>query len=293
MRRKLIQGIYKITNETTGKFYIGSSNDIKDRWREHTCCLRRNKHHSQHLQRSWNKYGEENFEFEIIELVESNKELLPKEQGWMDKTQCYNRDIGYNVSKSATGVSLSGKLNGFYGKKHSSETRKHMSINHADAKGNKNPNYGKIHSKETKTKISEAIQVKIKNGWERSLKGKKRGADIVALYTGENSCSKLTKETARKIKMALACDMDVTDISELFGVLISTVKGIKAIAGWMYELEEWNVYIKHRGTINKDIIHKEALIYYNDNFNNTTKKDVCRLYHLSGRSLNKLISQVS
>ena len=60
-------GIYKITNLINKKYYIGSSLDIKRRWKEHRRNLIKNKHNNIHLQKSWNKYGENSFLFEIIE----------------------------------------------------------------------------------------------------------------------------------------------------------------------------------------------------------------------------------
>jgi len=65
-------GIYKIINKVNGKYYIGSSNDIKGRWSEHKNDLKANRHDNDYLQKSWNKYGEENFEFEV-DLLESIK----------------------------------------------------------------------------------------------------------------------------------------------------------------------------------------------------------------------------
>ena len=54
-------------NKANKKFYIGSSNDIYRRWREHKKDLRDGCHDNEHLQNAWKKYGENNFEFKIIE----------------------------------------------------------------------------------------------------------------------------------------------------------------------------------------------------------------------------------
>ena len=72
-------GIYQIKNKVNSKVYIGSSNNIKRRWQKHKALLRHNKHQNSHLQAAWNKYGEDNFIFSIIELC-SIDSLLDREQ---------------------------------------------------------------------------------------------------------------------------------------------------------------------------------------------------------------------
>jgi hypothetical protein len=104
-----IMGIYKITNIKVGKFYIGSSKDIEKRWKDHVYMLNRNQHHSLYFQNAWNKYGEDNFKFEIIEMINDESILLDREQYWLDKTQCYNSKIGYNISKSSRYTNINNK----------------------------------------------------------------------------------------------------------------------------------------------------------------------------------------
>lgn len=65
-------GIYKIENKVNGKVYIGSSNSIKRRWQKHKALLRHGKHQNSHLQAAWDKYGEDNFSFSVIELLIPN-----------------------------------------------------------------------------------------------------------------------------------------------------------------------------------------------------------------------------
>ena len=94
-------GIYKITNKINNKPYIGSSNNIKRRWRQHISLLNNNKHHSIKLQRAWNKYGQDNFKFEILEECEVEK-LLYLEQFYIDKYKAYFE--GYNSKENTRDI---------------------------------------------------------------------------------------------------------------------------------------------------------------------------------------------
>lgn len=60
-------GVYKISNQLTGKIYIGSSINIPIRWNEHKNDLKKKIHCNIYLQRAVEKYGIENFKFEIVE----------------------------------------------------------------------------------------------------------------------------------------------------------------------------------------------------------------------------------
>lgn len=69
-------GIYKITCKGNNQFYIGSSTNIKYRWQVHLSTLRKGNHHSVYMQRSFNKYGEDSFKFEVIHLMKDKDEQL-------------------------------------------------------------------------------------------------------------------------------------------------------------------------------------------------------------------------
>jgi group I intron endonuclease len=60
-------GIYTIKNKVNGKVYVGQSISLRKRKHDHFRALRTNTHYNTHLQSSWNKYGEDNFTFEVVE----------------------------------------------------------------------------------------------------------------------------------------------------------------------------------------------------------------------------------
>lgn len=66
---KRISGIYRILNKINGKGYVGSAIDADSRWYFHRDELKKGTHHSDHLQKAVNKYGVENFEFIVIEVI--------------------------------------------------------------------------------------------------------------------------------------------------------------------------------------------------------------------------------
>ena len=68
---KVVSGIYTITNLVNKKIYLGKSSNVKRRLSNHKVSLMSFRHENEHLQNAVNKYGIENFEFEIIK-VDSN-----------------------------------------------------------------------------------------------------------------------------------------------------------------------------------------------------------------------------
>ncbi len=97
-------GVYKIINNVNNKIYIGSTGNkggFNKRFSQHLELLRKNKHHSIHLQRAWNKYGEKSFKFEIIEIIDNVLMILDREQFYIDNYKSYDINLGYNICKIA------------------------------------------------------------------------------------------------------------------------------------------------------------------------------------------------
>lgn len=70
--------IYQIVNVLTGFRYIGSTENFSKRKRAHLYRLRKHIHENLHLQRAWDKYGEEAFRIFVIEYIDLEK-LLTRE----------------------------------------------------------------------------------------------------------------------------------------------------------------------------------------------------------------------
>lgn len=95
-----ITGIYSIKNKINGKVYIGKSINIYNRWKQHKSQLQKNKHHSKSLQSDWNKYGEDAFEFSIIEECET-EQLNKKEYDHIVRYDSFRN--GYNEVEGSSG----------------------------------------------------------------------------------------------------------------------------------------------------------------------------------------------
>ena len=109
-------GVYGIKNLITGKYYIGSSKNVKGRMTIHFDALSKGKH-TRKLQSSWNKYGKDNFRFRVIRYCKI-EHLIRIEQYYIE---FYNAiENGYNISPIA-GSCL--------GVKHTKQTKKKHSIN--------------------------------------------------------------------------------------------------------------------------------------------------------------------
>lgn len=101
-------GIYKITCIVTGKFYIGSASCLNGspskigfriRIQDHSGKLNRKYHNNPKLQNAWNKYGSDNFIFEIIELCDP-KDCAVREQYYLDTLNPFDNN-GFNICKTS------------------------------------------------------------------------------------------------------------------------------------------------------------------------------------------------
>lgn len=115
-------GIYKITDLTNGKVYVGSSICIEKRFLLHKSALRRNVGDCVLLQEAYNSHPNmDDFRFEVVEVFLDNvdrKFLLDREDYWMDILKSRDPLFGYNLSKAR-------------------QSGEHM----APIDGNKNPNF--------------------------------------------------------------------------------------------------------------------------------------------------------
>lgn len=93
--------IYKITNKTNGKSYIGKTESTVDkRFKEHSSEYKKDCHNHRPLYRAMNKYGLENF---TVETLEETTEASEREIYWIEFYGTYSN--GYNATKGGDGKS--------------------------------------------------------------------------------------------------------------------------------------------------------------------------------------------
>lgn len=248
-------GIYEIRNKLNGKVYIGSSIDVNHRWYRHKNKLRKNKHGNIHLQRSWNKNGEESFTFNLLEIVIDNENLIKKEQFWIDYNKSFKSQKGYNICRNAGNTlgrlhtSKSKKLIG----KRSVERNAVKSIYGMSVKGEEHPN-AKLSNKEVMEikymlketdlaletiagfygllkgsiwSINEGItwaHIKLQNDFELSEETK----EMIEPYK-EKAVVRLTEQEIKDIRIiSRDTNMSRKKVAEMFGVKEHRIKDIRA-----------------------------------------------------------------
>lgn len=174
-----IIGVYKIECVPTGRYYVGSSCDIRKRKRRHLKDLRLGKHHNAFLQRVFDKYGEDSLVFKI-KRTETAEDALLLEQHYLYKAMHDKRamNIGVHASGGDTltnnprreeiiaqrTATIRAKLDAM-----TSEEKKRL----FGSAGNTNGMYGKTHTVEARKKISEANTGQARNrGIRKSAEGR-------------------------------------------------------------------------------------------------------------------------
>ena len=224
-------GIYQIRNTVSGLIYVGQTREgFWKRFNFHRWKLRTNNHDNKWLQASFNKYGEDVFEFSVlIEVDDPDKlnDLEVQEIVNARKTgHCCNISDGGDgapgVKPTEENIRKLAELNRIYntGKKASDETKQRMSDAH---KGKKRPEgFG--------SKVVETRHEKILNGEK--------------LQT-----TKLTPEQVSDIKIQLMNNVSWQDLAEQYNVSRSNINAIRSNRSWTFVyVDGWDEYCETHKT---------------------------------------------
>jgi len=156
--------IYWIKNTLNGKFYVGSTTQRYVRWKTHRKKLRAGKHHCAHLQAAWSKYGEEAFEFSVVEKVLYESDLQAAEDRWLEahveKPYCYNH--GFRSGAPWRGVAK--EKHPRFGKPVTEDVKQRLRQATLEQWKTSDPRTGRKHSEETREKLRRVSQKVIAEG---------------------------------------------------------------------------------------------------------------------------------
>lgn len=211
--------IYCIYNKINNKSYIGKSVDFDARKKEHIRKLKCGKHINNHLQNSWDKYGEENFLFSVLLSDVSDLKLNRYEKLFIQLYNTNDKKFGYNLTIGGDGVS---------GYTHSEEVLMRLRKNHADFSGEKHPYYNKKHTNEIKKIISDCMK-----GEGNGMFGKKHTYETKRKISEKMKNVNVNKDRRKydslidEVKIMLNQDISQTEISKLLNIPQPYVSKIK------------------------------------------------------------------
>lgn len=260
-----MHGVYKILNHKNGKFYIGSSINIEKRFNSHRKELIAGTHNNKHLQNAWNKYGENSFEFLVVEEVADIKELRNRETYYLQITNCTNPDIGYNLLNNANiglGVhasaevrqkisdACSGSKNGNYGRKHTEEELIRMRDNRWGREHECKPRSAYYRRKTpeelalSRKRMSERMKNRVVSDNTRekirqSRLGKKASPELRKKFSesrrgDKNSNSRLTKEQVLEIHEKMNSGISYKEVCAEYGIGQCWAYKIKKKEHWVF-----------------------------------------------------------
>ena len=235
-------GIYVIISKSTKRFYIGSSQNVRKRRNSHRVDLRKQRHTNKHLQNIFNKYGEDELIFYILErcLI---KQLVERE-GYFLKLY-FNKKGNVNLFKEPYAVR--GENHPMYGTTHTKvsrrkikEARSKQTIKHSKETRKKisTSNTGKKHSKESIEKMRESQTGVVP--WNKGLTVK--DSPSIRSYVEKRE----TKIPSNKLKKMIAMYREGESINALSN----------------YFKHDWNVIkktLKHNGIKTRTISEQKII----------------------------------
>jgi group I intron endonuclease len=246
-----IIGVYKILHIVSGRYYIGYSTNVENRFNVHRWKLEKNRHDNIFLQRAYNLYGKDEFNYDIIHICHTKDEAKEIELKYLTDLSIRHELYNLNYKNSGGDLLLNhpdkeairekiikscketmNKLtseerkqkygrcrekNGMYGKTHTDEVKQRIS-EIAKKNGNK-PFYGKRFSEETKQKLS--TKAKLRTGDKNPFYGKHHSEETRRILSEKNKGNLPTN--AMKILVDGNMYVSITEASRKLNVSMPTV----------------------------------------------------------------------
>lgn len=241
-------GVYIITCETNGRYYIGSSTDVDKRIARHLWSLRKGTHHNVYMQRVFDKYGEDSFQFQILK-EKTLDDCRALEDALLDyhvdqslcmnigRTACGGDNLTNNPNrqrilkriKRATVRWMSsmtpeerkekfgktGEANGMYGRTHSKQARKKIS---EAAKGNVNA-LGAVRGAEQRALLSELA--KLRTGEKNPFYGKTHSSETRDRISAANIGR--VPPNVKAVRIGKKKFSSMKEASEVLGIPVPTI----------------------------------------------------------------------
>jgi group I intron endonuclease len=262
-----VSGIYEIINVRNQKRYIGQTKNLYRRQCSHIGKLRRNIHPNKHLQNAWNKYGEDVFQFRVLEYCPLEN-LDARELFWIN---CYqSNQVGYNIRIDPVNNR---------GVKWSEEHREKMGkIINDENSWFKNHIIPRV----TMEKAWEASRNRIWTQEERERHSKrmtgvktKDTSRMKAAQTGENNGdAKLTELEAKQIIYLLDRGYESALLADIYKVAFGTISAIKRCRAWTYFDRNTVLEDAEIGKLAMERLHK----YIKSNLKPIEKSVVWKIY---------------
>ena len=191
---EIIIGVYKIINIITGKYYIGYAKDIYKRFKKHRNTLKNGNHLNIMLQRSYNKYTLEAFNFEILHQYDNIEDAKNKELEYLENLEIrpllynlnYNNSGGDILSNHPDREDIIKRITNTINNNYSKMTDQEKKEKHGQ-QGQKNGMFGKTHE-EARKNISQKNKGISKNlGIKRSDETKKKISNFAKTRTGSKN----------------------------------------------------------------------------------------------------------
>ena len=226
-------GIYRITNTTNDKSYIGKTGaSFGDRWDSHRALLRSNRHDNPYLQNAWTKYGEDNFEFAVVETINDPSMLNELEIQYIKRYR--EAGLSYNIHDGGDGgINL--------GKHLSDETKRKI------GEKNRVNMTGRKLSATTRKKMSEAqkrrqysqSELEWRREFSRQLNtGRVRSEETKEKLRKINQdnppSAKFTPDDIRDIRRKKADGYKLTELAEMYDTSVCYISAIVHRRRWAH-----------------------------------------------------------
>lgn len=223
--------VYKVANLINQKVYVGKTNSLPRRTREHWSEATRCRRNS-HLYSAIRKYGVANFSFTVVGEFSDESTAYAEEVRLIAELNSMDRELGYNLTPGGEGVrvteverkrrsdlgkSRTGSRNPFFGKRHTRETKNAISESAKKRVGPLHSMWGRQQSPTTRAKISRAKLGKPR--WSE-----KQRIEIGKRFAGDNSCTaKITNAQAVTLRKLFAEGVPAKELQDIYGLSKTSV----------------------------------------------------------------------